>query len=145
MRRSGSDLTKEDSLARDGNRTRNDMILILIIAVIALGLLFARKATMHKGDQLIVTVDQETYGTYPLNKNKKIVITQGDMKNILIIKGGKAEMVEANCPDKICVHHKAISQDGETIVCLPHKVVARVKTGQDGQSSTERKIDSISR
>ena len=45
--------------------------------------------------------------------------------------------------DKICVNHAAISKKGETIVCLPHKVVVEVvdKNGtQDGNQ-----IDIISK
>ena len=38
-------------------------------------------------------------------------------------------MISADCPDKLCVHQHAISANGETIVCLPNKVVAEVKDG----------------
>ena len=44
-------------------------------------------------------------------------------------------MLEANCPDEICVHHKPISKNGETIVCLPNKVVVVIKNG------IEREVD----
>jgi hypothetical protein len=35
-------------------------------------------------------------------------------------------MTQADCPDKLCVHQKAISATGETIVCLPNKVVVEI-------------------
>ena len=35
-------------------------------------------------------------------------------------------MKDANCPDKICEGHNKISYKGETIVCLPHKVVIEI-------------------
>ena len=47
-------------------------------------------------------------------------------KCILIISGGKADMESADCPNQICVHHSAISHTGETIVCLPNRVVIEV-------------------
>ena len=37
-------------------------------------------------------------------------------------------MKDANCPDKICEGHQKISYKGETIVCLPHKVVIEIVT-----------------
>ena len=48
-------------------------------------------------------------------------------------------MIEADCPDQLCVHQKAISKDRETIVCLPNKVVVEVK------SKTESEFDSIAK
>ncbi|MCR4991648.1 MAG: NusG domain II-containing protein [Lachnospiraceae bacterium] len=47
-------------------------------------------------------------------------------KCILILSDGKANMESADCPNQICVHHSAISHTGETIVCLPNRVVIEV-------------------
>lgn len=47
-------------------------------------------------------------------------------KCILIISDGKADMESADCPNQICVHHGAISHTGETIVCLPNRVVIEI-------------------
>ena len=53
-----------------------------------------------------------------------------------MIKDGKADMIHADCPDKICVHQKAVSAENETIVCLPNKIVVTVtnsnEEGMDG-------------
>ena len=35
-------------------------------------------------------------------------------------------MIDADCPDKLCEYQNAISQSGETIVCLPNKVIVIV-------------------
>ena len=50
-------------------------------------------------------------------------------KCILFIENGKANMESADCPNQICVHHSAISLNGETIVCLPNRVVIEVVDG----------------
>lgn len=55
----------------------------------------------------------------------------------LIRKGGVADMTSADCPDHLCVKQKAISKEGESIICLPNKVVVTVK------SDTKSDIDSI--
>ena len=47
-------------------------------------------------------------------------------KCFLVISDGKADMESADCPNQICVHHSAISHTGETIVCLPNRVVIEV-------------------
>ena len=35
-------------------------------------------------------------------------------------------MTDADCPDKLCVKTGRISKTGETIVCLPHRVVVEI-------------------
>ena len=46
---------------------------------------------------------------------------------ILIIKDGEAYMQEADCPNQICVHHSPVSHKGETIVCLPNRVIIEIR------------------
>ncbi|MBP1754602.1 MAG: putative rane protein, partial [Firmicutes bacterium] len=41
------------------------------------------------------------------------------------------DMLEASCPDEICVKHKKIHYSNETIVCLPNKVVLEVMDTED--------------
>ena len=87
-----------------------------------------------------VTVDGSVYGIYALVEEQEIPIVQdGVTTNVLTIRDGKADMTEADCPDKLCVHQKAISKNHEMIVCLPNKVVVEV-TG-----SEENGFDSIAR
>jgi hypothetical protein len=38
-------------------------------------------------------------------------------------------MKDAKCPVNDCVRHAAISLDGQTIVCLPAKLIVEIKNG----------------
>ena len=88
-----------------------------------------------------MTFIASAYGTYPLSMvdTLKIKNGDGDITNTLVIKGGVADMTSADCPDHLCVKQKAISKEGESIICLPNKVVVTVK------SDTKSDIDSISK
>lgn len=112
-------------------------ILAAFVIVIALCRLFYQG---KQGSRVEVFLDGELYGTYSLEKEQEIpILIDGEVENILKIEGGEADMIEASCPDKLCVHQKAISKDNETIVCLPHKVVVQVI------SDTESEFDSIAK
>ncbi len=107
---------------------RNDIILValLLLFVIVGGIyLFFFRAT---GDAVKVTVNGKPYATYSLSENREVDIYTGNNKqlNRLIIKDGKAFIEAATCPDKICAEHRAIFRDGESIVCLPNRVVVTV-------------------
>ena len=40
-------------------------------------------------------------------------------------------MVEASCPDKLCVNQKAVSKNNESIICLPNKVIVEVDSSEN--------------
>lgn len=83
------------------------------------------------GAMVRISLDGELYGTYRLSEEQTVLIRKsGAVTNTLQISGHKAKMAEADCPDRLCVHQNAISRQGETIVCLPNKVVVEVEGGE---------------
>jgi hypothetical protein len=114
---------------------RNDIILVGIIVIIGLALIFIINATKTEGSRVLITVDGKEYAKLPLNKDTTFTIKQdnGDV-NILTIKNGQVDMIDANCPDKICVKHADIHYNNETIVCLPHKVVLQIIDGEENET-----------
>ncbi|WP_099468027.1 NusG domain II-containing protein [Konateibacter massiliensis] len=113
---------------------KNDIILIGIVVVLAIiGFAFFQ-LTAKEGAEVVVTVEGQEYGVYPLNKEAEIEIKSNGGINVLVIKDNKAKMMEADCPDELCVNQQpAISKTGETITCLPHKVVVTVKNGEESE------------
>ncbi len=37
-------------------------------------------------------------------------------------------MTEANCADQVCVHTRPADREGQSIVCLPNRVVVEVRS-----------------
>ncbi len=113
-------------------KRRNDIVfilaLVIICASVGLSFLFLREV----GDSVTVTIDGSDYGTYALSNDVTVEIknTDGAVTNILIIKDGKAHVEYASCPDGICVAHKPILREGESIVCLPNRVVITVVSSE---------------
>ncbi|MBE6787456.1 MAG: NusG domain II-containing protein [Ruminococcaceae bacterium] len=111
------------------NKLKNDIILIVSILCLSLIALVIYKSNQSKGSMVKVTVDKQVKDCYNFNNNTETVILSGDKnqyENVLVIKDGYAFIKSANCPDKICVKHHKISKTGETIVCLPHKLVVEI-------------------
>ncbi|MBE5955806.1 MAG: NusG domain II-containing protein [Lachnospiraceae bacterium] len=110
---------------------KNDFLLILCVLVLAGGVfLWNNLVRGDAGGEAVVYVDGEVYASYPLNEERELVIETEYGKNFLIIKDGKADMTEADCPDGLCVKQHSIYKTGQTIVCLPHRVVVEVEGGQ---------------
>ena len=114
---------------------RNDIILITAVILAAVIGLIYLNFFRSPGDSVTVTVDGEIYGVYALSENisQDIYSGEGNMNhNRLVIADGKAFVEAATCPDGICVGHKSIFRDGESIVCLPNRVVITVT--RDGKT-----------
>lgn len=102
---------------------KNDFVLIGIVIVFAIVFYCFYSAFMGEGETLRISVDGIEYGVYDLNEDQIIYI--GDT-NVLEIKDGEAFMIEADCPDGLCLHQTSISQNKESIICLPNRVIAEV-------------------
>ena len=119
---------------------KHDFILIGVILVLALGIFAFLRFGMHGGSYVNVEIDGKISQSYPLKKDRELVIKTGESDvNTLVIKDGYAFVSEANCPDKICVKHSKISKNGESIICLPHKVVISISD----KNETEE-VDAVS-
>lgn len=105
-----------------------DFIVIAVVAVVAGVLLFfLYGVNSNSGSYVTVEVDGEVVETFDLSKDTTFEIkTENGGTNTLVIKNGKAKVTDANCPDGICTNHKEINKNGESIICLPHKVVVTV-------------------
>ena len=106
---------------------KKDLILICSVLVLAAAFWLVPRAVglfgNSKEQKLRITVSGEEYGSYSLEEDQ--VIKVGDT-NICEIKDKKVSMISADCPDQLCIHQRTIQLQGETIVCLPNKVVLEI-------------------
>ncbi len=121
------------------NVKKKDIMLILMVLIIAaVFYLCNSKKAEQGGDIVIVEVDGVEYGRYDLNQDKQINIEGDNGFNLLVVEGGKVYMEQADCPDKHCVDKGKIYQNGETIICLPHRVVVQVKAKEQADLETTK-------
>lgn len=115
---------------------RNDVCLFLVIAFAAFFLFFWRScAASGGGTAAVVSRNGETIGSYPLHTDGRIVLTgDGGGRNVLVIRDGEAYMEEADCPDKLCVKQGPVGKNGESIICLPHKLAVQIIGGETGEA-----------
>lgn len=119
---------------------KSDIIVLIVCVVIFGGLTLFTRFSKDEGAYVTVWVDGELYDTYSLDTDGEYMIEGYDGgHNLLIIHNGAAFVSEADCPDGLCINQKAISLNGETICCLPNRVIAEVV------SDTENEVDAVAR
>jgi len=105
---------------------KTDLILVVIALVAAAGIWLFYSAGAEKGLIAVVTVDGELKAELPIKFNDSVTIETEWGYNIVRTEYGQVFVEEADCRDQICVDHKKVSKVGETIVCLPHKMVVEI-------------------
>ena len=113
---------------------KTDLILVVLALVAAAGIWLFYSAGADEGLTAVVTVDGENRAELPLDKNDSITIETEWGYNTVTVEDGEVFVTEADCRDQICVDHKKVSKTGETIVCLPHKLVVEITGGDPGEA-----------
>jgi len=104
-----------------------EKVLWIIILGVAVALFLFLKFSANDGEQVIVKVDKKEIARYDLNTDREVVIDGKDGgKNTLVIKDGKAYIKDATCPDKLCEHQGKIHMVGQSLICLPNRVVIEI-------------------
>jgi len=104
-------------------------IIIVIILIAALGFwLYNNYITSRSSvDNLVIEINGNVYKRIPISELKteqRIHIDIDENKYIDIVANEAGAHVEdVICPDKLCKKTGVINKIGQTIVCLPNKVV----------------------
>jgi hypothetical protein len=106
---------------------KKEFLIIFILLIIAL-FAFSFLKTSGQGATVEIRIAQKLYGTYDLNINQEIHILDDKGHSLLtcLINDGTIKVISSECPDKICVDEGSIMLSGQTIVCLPNKVVIKI-------------------
>ena len=90
------------------------------------------------GQTLVITVDGDEFGSYSLMEDRTIQIDKNGHHNTVSIKDGSVSMISSDCPGQDCVHQHSVSVSGETIVCLPNRVVLEITGGKAGYDTISK-------
>ena len=113
--------------------TRTDKMIVaaVFLAAVALGGIFwlSWRSATSQTLMVVIEVDGQMIERFPLSS-----IEPGQKRRVLgplgysTIEAGEnmVRMASSPCPDKVCVKMGLIGRPGETIVCVPNRVVIRI-------------------
>lgn len=93
---------------------------LLAVLLIALSVFLLRQEDAAAAE---VWLDDELIATLPLTENAELRVEspQGGYNHI-VVNDGTLAVVEADCPDGVCVKRGKV-RGGAPVVCLPHRLV----------------------
>ena len=119
--------------------TLPDKLLIAGLAVLTILSFPIIMHFQHEGKQVLIEAGGRVVGDFSLGEDRLIPV-DGKLGTTRVKIADKAvRVLDSPCPRKICVESGPIRRSGETLVCLPNRVVIRIKGGD------ERSVDAVSR
>ncbi len=112
-----------------------DIILFIVLVIGGLAATYALSMSGSGGDTVIIKSDGKLFATYSLYEDRTIEVPapgDSDGFNIVEIKAGKVSVTDASCSNQVCVNSSEISKSGESIVCLPNKLVVSIEGDKEG-------------
>ncbi|MGB4471593.1 MAG: NusG domain II-containing protein [Limnochordia bacterium] len=122
-------------------KIRTGDLLIFVVLLLIGGLMLTSNLFRAKepGNIAILEIDGVIVERFDLDadlENYRAETARG--YNILDFADGAVRVIEADCPDKICIQFGWIRQVGQTIVCLPHRLIIRVVS-----EASEQQLDGV--
>ncbi len=115
-----------------------DIILAAALIVIGLAMSYFLSFGQETGSELVISAGGEKFGSYSLHEDREIVIEQNDHINKVTIKNGTVSMAFSDCHGQDCIRQGEISLSGETIICLPNKIVVEITGGEPAYDSISK-------
>lgn len=117
-------------------RMRINVIAVLVITALALAAATAANALGNAVDARTAVIQDTDGNTFamPLSKDDVLTVASSAGTNVIEVQSGKVRVSEADCPNQDCVEQGWISNAGQQIVCLPHKLVVNI-TDEDAASA----------
>lgn len=118
---------------------KGDFLILIILVLVAAAAYFAVEAATAGGSNLqaVVLADGAEVLRVDLSTKEFTKTIQRASGNVTVkIGNGSASVIQADCPDKLCVATGVLTKAGDAAVCLPNRIVLQIE-GTD-------EIDSIS-
>ncbi len=112
--------------------TKGDKLLIVLVLILSLASMgYIKKQGLSNKDKYVsIQVNGEEIKKIIFDNaivGKTIPIETNHGFNLIEVGDNEIRVIEASCPDQIDVKQGSISRIGETIVCLPNKMVIEIK------------------
>lgn len=116
------------------SRTAKIILALLILAAAASAAAILRPKAETVSPVARISRDGVVLEEIALNQVTErytLVLEDDSGSNTILVEPGRICVVEADCPDQICVEQGFISDGTVPIVCLPHRLVIEIVGGGD--------------
>ena len=110
---------------------KRDIVLAAVLLILGVTGVLIVKYGLKSGNTADVYIDDKLVQTIDLSVDDEYTFQTDKGSNTVEVRNGAVSMKSADCPDKVCVRMGTKNRNGETITCLPQKLVIEVHGGQE--------------
>lgn len=110
---------------------KRDIVLAAVLLILGVTGVLIVKYGLKSGNTADVYIDDKLVQTIDLSVDDEYTFQTDKGSNTVEVRNGAVSMKSADCPDKVCVRMGTKNRNGETITCLPHKLVIEVHGVQE--------------
>lgn len=126
---------------------KGDYIIVALILLLSTGIFLVSKNSVVEAaeKEVVVSVDGKVEGRYTLSDKEKLYTIDNKYgKNTFAITSDGVHMVESDCKDQICIHMGHITRAGESIICLPNRLIISLENvNADNEDKDEKEVDVV--
>lgn len=116
--------------------TKGDKVLVIVLIIFSL--LFAYYiSTINnslENKYVSIQINGEEVKTIKFSDDiigEKYVLETKFGRNVLQFGDNEVRIIEASCPDQLCIKQGKIGQVGQLLVCLPNRLVVEIKANDN--------------
>ena len=110
---------------------KRDIILCIVLIAVGITCWLVMRFVLPAGNTADVYIDGRLVQTIDMTVDDAYEFSTDRGSNMVVVESEKIRVSDADCPDKVCVNMGWKSRRGETITCLPHKLVIEIQGGGD--------------
>lgn len=111
---------------------RGDGLLLAVLLILLLGAYLLPGSKGGGSLYAEISIEGELYRRIKLTGHRgrdSLALATARGQNVVVVEDEEIFVLEADCPDRICVRTGRLSKAGDTAACLPHKILIEVKEG----------------
>ena len=81
-----------------------------------------KSALIFRGEELLYRINLELVAV-----PYEISVESETGSNTILVETNRISVIDASCPDLVCVHHAPLPESLTPIVCLPNKLVIKME------------------
>lgn len=114
-----------------GGFKKGDFLIFGLIAAVIISSAIGFYKAPLSAHTVKIYVDSQEYATYVISEGfeKNVTVKTDYGYNLISVQSGQIQITESDCPGHDCIHMGSISQAGDMLVCLPHKLLITLEGG----------------
>jgi hypothetical protein len=111
--------------------TPGDVALIAALFVVSAASMVLLRSVLTKGTHCRIVVGDEEVGRYPLSHDRIIEVAGPLGMTTVVIMDGSVRVEDSPCPHRLCVRMGEKRLAGETVACIPNRILISVSGGEE--------------